>query len=485
MADKPRPLRFGSTKVRSGCLVCKARRIKCDEAKPTCRNCARSKRLCEYARPQTDANMRIVVYTPRASFATTGAEKHSLDFFLAAMRSRFPMHFTHPVLQAAHCEDVLSHAVIALGAMQQVYEYDDASAIGTWSPMTQFAMQQYGKALRLLQDRVIVNARGSVSTSPDVILISSIFFACFECLRGSVAAAVIHIRSGLNLLREYENHPRTGILVPRRTMRSLFTRLDNQLIEMRGSTLSMSSPHDIFEVIAGDPSPEDDVHDALNGVWNHILHGMLDAARVIAKGEPSSPSISTPQANIKENMSRLYNIFEQRSPLSGSIPDEDYGQDPDILRIWFFLSPMLLTAHTWDPADAWGPHNDNFSRIVSLAEGYIARTSQTHSTRKRTFTLSLGVVPPLCLTATRSHDPAVKQKALYLLSICNRREGIWDSRHALQIARKTIELDEHVRDQPSEEQAATRLKNRAATFDDVCVDEAEERDLALVPGQVY
>ncbi|KAL2855968.1 hypothetical protein BJY01DRAFT_203560 [Aspergillus pseudoustus] len=490
MTEKPRPLRFGSTKVRSGCLVCKARRIKCDEARPTCRNCTRSKRRCEYAQPSHDTHMRFVVYTPKASFATTGAQKHSLDFFLAAMRSRFPMHFTQPVLQAAHREDVLSHVVIALGAMQQVYEYDDSSSIGSWSPMTQFAMQQYGKALRLLQDRVMLNTRGTGSTSPDIILISCIFFACFECLRGSVAAAIIHIRSGLNLLREYENHPRTGMLVPKRTMRALFTRLDNQLIEMRGSTLSMTNPNDTFEVIAGDPSPEDDVHDTLNGLWNHILHGMLDSARAVAKGEPSSPSISTPQVNVKENMSRLHSIFERGVPVPGSIPGEDYGQDPDILRIWFLLSPMLLTAHTWDPADAWGPHNDNFARIVTLVEAYLARTQQQTPTRKRTFTLSLGVVPPLCLTATRSRDPAVKQKALYLLSICNRREGIWDSRHAIQIARKTIELDEHVRvDQTSDEEAAaTRLKNRAEVFDGVCVDEGEDTGgvevVPIRPGRI-
>ncbi|KAL3452343.1 hypothetical protein BJX65DRAFT_303178 [Aspergillus insuetus] len=481
MTEKPRPLRFGSTKVRSGCLVCKARRIKCDEARPACLKCTRSRRLCEYGQPSADSNMRIVVYTPKASFATTGAAKRSLDFFLAAMRSRFPLHFTQPVLQAAHREDVLSHVVIALGAMQQVYEYDDSSAIGSWSPMTQFAMQQYGKALRLLQDRVTLNSRGTGSTSPDIILTSCIFFACFECLRGSVSSAIIHMRSGLNLLREYENDPRTGLLVPRRTMRSLFTRLDNQLIEMRGSSMSMMSPHDSFEVIAGDPSPEDNVHDALNGLWNHILHGMLDAAKAVAKGAPSSPLIDTSQMDVKENMKRLHSAFSQRSPVSGSIAGEDYGQDPDILRIWFLLSPMLLTAHTWDPADAWGPHNDNFARIVSLAESYLARIFQTHSTRKRTFTLSLGIVPPLCLTASRSRDPAVQQKALHLLSICNRREGIWDSKLAVRIARETVELDQAVHDQPNEEQAATRLKNRAEVFDGVCVDEGDGVDVTSIP----
>ena len=36
-------------KSRSGCVTCKKRRIKCDEARPTCGRCAASKRDCEYA----------------------------------------------------------------------------------------------------------------------------------------------------------------------------------------------------------------------------------------------------------------------------------------------------------------------------------------------------------------------------------------------------------------------------------------------------
>ncbi|KAL4803809.1 hypothetical protein BDV18DRAFT_144482 [Aspergillus unguis] len=462
-------IRIGSTKVRTGCIVCKKRRIKCDETKPTCRNCIRSKRDCAYAATNdSNANFKVVVYTPRASFATTGAEKHSLDFFLGQMRTRFPIRFSQPVLQAAHREDVLAHAVIALGAMQQVYEYDDFSAIGTWSPMAQFAMQQYGKALRLLQDRVLDTKRMRF-TSPDLILISCLFFACFECLRGSVPAAIVHMRSGLNLLREYDADPRTGTVVSKRTMRSLFTRLDNQMIEMRGSSLSMTSPQDSFEVIAQTPGPDDDMHDALNSLWNHILHGMLDSARALAMGQPPSPSITTPQADVKSNMMALHHSFTHSTAPAGL----DYGQDADILRIWFLLSPMLLTAHTWDPADAWGPHNDNFARIVSIAEGYIYRTAIANPSRKRTFTFSLGIVPPLVLTATRSKDPWVQQKALYLLSICNRREGIWDSKVAVGFARKTIEMDQTVSAQDEEDQATIRLKNRAAAFDDIMVEEED------------
>ncbi|ODQ55436.1 hypothetical protein SAICODRAFT_5383 [Saitoella complicata NRRL Y-17804] len=34
-------------RTKTGCMTCRKRRIKCDETKPTCRNCAKSKRACE------------------------------------------------------------------------------------------------------------------------------------------------------------------------------------------------------------------------------------------------------------------------------------------------------------------------------------------------------------------------------------------------------------------------------------------------------
>lgn len=38
----------GGTKSRSGCLVCKSRRIKCDEGRPHCQRCSTTGRRCEY-----------------------------------------------------------------------------------------------------------------------------------------------------------------------------------------------------------------------------------------------------------------------------------------------------------------------------------------------------------------------------------------------------------------------------------------------------
>ncbi|KAK9235995.1 hypothetical protein V1525DRAFT_408206 [Lipomyces kononenkoae] len=43
----PKRTRESTSKVRTGCSTCKARRVKCDEAKPICRRCAVGGRKCE------------------------------------------------------------------------------------------------------------------------------------------------------------------------------------------------------------------------------------------------------------------------------------------------------------------------------------------------------------------------------------------------------------------------------------------------------
>jgi hypothetical protein len=58
-APPPRIPRIAFKKSRSGCRRCKERKVKCDEASPTCHNCARHRVACEYvAAPAKRANGR-------------------------------------------------------------------------------------------------------------------------------------------------------------------------------------------------------------------------------------------------------------------------------------------------------------------------------------------------------------------------------------------------------------------------------------------
>ncbi|RYF46427.1 MAG: Zn(II)2Cys6 transcription factor, partial [Cytophagaceae bacterium] len=37
-------------RTRTGCLTCRERHLKCDETKPTCNNCAKSQRECNWGK---------------------------------------------------------------------------------------------------------------------------------------------------------------------------------------------------------------------------------------------------------------------------------------------------------------------------------------------------------------------------------------------------------------------------------------------------
>ncbi|KAH8681396.1 hypothetical protein BX600DRAFT_505090 [Xylariales sp. PMI_506] len=53
-------------RTKTGCLTCRKRRIKCDEARPTCGNCIKSKRQCEGYNP------RVVFKEPHVAYAPFG-----------------------------------------------------------------------------------------------------------------------------------------------------------------------------------------------------------------------------------------------------------------------------------------------------------------------------------------------------------------------------------------------------------------------------
>lgn len=42
-------IKTGITRTRTGCLVCRSRKVKCDEGKPQCENCIKHAAVCIYA----------------------------------------------------------------------------------------------------------------------------------------------------------------------------------------------------------------------------------------------------------------------------------------------------------------------------------------------------------------------------------------------------------------------------------------------------
>ncbi|KAK4237832.1 hypothetical protein C8A03DRAFT_15666 [Achaetomium macrosporum] len=185
-AQKPKRLRTSRPKVKTGCNNCKQRRIKCDEKRPACANCTRSKKICsgypppprdrtkfgeikiapkplEAAAPSASAPpanreliqlppRRVVKYqrrtTPPMTPSTPGAvvmlyhpsmdlpfshqegqyfnlfREHTANELSGFFDSAF---WTRSVLQECHSAPAIRHAVVALGALYKTLEKSNES----------------------------------------------------------------------------------------------------------------------------------------------------------------------------------------------------------------------------------------------------------------------------------------------------------------------------------------------------------------------
>ncbi|KAB8268019.1 hypothetical protein BDV30DRAFT_246045 [Aspergillus minisclerotigenes] len=383
----------------------------------------------------------MVVYRApesRSPFLTSDEERQSFDFFLHQTRYRFPIDFTDPVLRAAHSDEGLARAIISFGALQQIYEYgDDPSLL---SPLGQFAMREYGRALE--QVRVWLGNGGK-----DLSLVSCLLFACFECIRGCRRAAVVHIKSGLDILLQCGEELAWDV-VSRDTMVSLFIRLDNQLVGLLGTSLSRTLKRDgergssILERVALGPNDEYVVH-SLHGVLNSIFHDRLDMALIM---EGHSPSVRP--------------VDQRRT--SRYLKEWHGGQDPDIMRIWYIIGKMYVAVPPDGSEDAWDQFRPEFETIVSLVESYLLSTRQLP--QKRTFSFDLGIVSPLYIVGVRCRYISIRYRAIWLLESCERREILWDSTLTAMAARRVMEFEESRDIWPKS--LGRRVKNVTAVLDD-------------------
>jgi hypothetical protein len=318
------------------------------------------------------SRLYMVLYrAPGSSSLVSEQEKQSFQFFSVQTKHRFPVDFSHPVLQVSHTEEVLTCALTSFGALQQLYEHGDDSRLE--SPLGQFAMRQYGRALRLLQAH-------SKARTPDVTLICCLLFACFECIRGCRRAAIIHIKSGWNILQHIETES-TWNIVSQRTMKFLFTRLDNQVVELLGTSLPRTLKQDSLQTSSVMAQLEpglitNDIYHSLDGALNHILYERLDIA--LDMGSHMVPGLRIDQGRTSRYLEEWHRGFmcSLASPqldVQSEISDT-YGQDPDIMRMWYILGSMYLAVRPDQHSEeVWDQFLVEFGTIVSLAEKYLLR----------------------------------------------------------------------------------------------------------------
>ncbi|TGO70273.1 hypothetical protein BOTNAR_0002g00570 [Botryotinia narcissicola] len=472
--------RYGGSKVRSGCITCKARRVKCDEGKPTCQRCLKAKRTCEgYAPPSSmsatnSRPLKFVVYSASSPVdalsllpGITPREQRFFDFF----RLRTAVELTGPfeadlwssvLLQTAHAESAIFNAVVALGALHENFGHSrDVQALDS-----NYALIHYQKAIQRIVNPKALNI--------DIVLMMCLVFSAFDNLRNNYEASLTHIAGGIKILIEEDK--RLGGLkdgsLQKDVFLPMFARLENQITEC-GQTATAANTTRLLQLpTLNIPHTFTTVEEAQNAfdLYLSYLWNMMEQL-----GEANKHRIPPPP--VLQRHHRYDGLSRWLDPLDPLRKHIDFStcQTPPIhganMRYGFSSWCAAFDASDFPPFHpavlllqmsrtivsillnidiaigeiAWDSYLPQYQMILDYAEmtspnRYMISPNQGGTSP--TFHYHRGFLTPIYLVSTRCRDPLMRRRALRILENCNRKEGIIDSMIYTKIAEKMMDIEE-------------------------------------------
>ncbi|KAK3315667.1 hypothetical protein B0H66DRAFT_347936 [Apodospora peruviana] len=487
--------RLSVPRSRTGCKTCRIRRVKCDEARPSCLACVRTGRKCEgYSTSPTSSHgsnpAHIIPITSYAiPFRVPGSQqdRQLLHYFCVQgavdVAGFLPVVFwTRTVPLAGHHDPVIRHALIALSSLHLDLTMvntpsnspvsdnsSDPAATGTASEKT---LARYGNVLRALQRRidktVTDNDKKNRAEATKGALICSALFYCFESALGDGQAAVKHLDGGLRLLNslrdngadkddvadsEDEFMDETIQVLGRLDLQATFFNQDRPPLLNVNPMRNDKSTH--AAATCGSDAFFPGLAEAqllLTRLTNCIFRFLLDNSPPDLVNSPVSVD-----PNVLEEKAWLLNqldIWEQKFGVLKSLAiQEDNSADTtklnksqqrddslvrgvQTLLIQHRTFQMLLTSRLPENSEAvFGitPCPDA-EFILQLSESLLQR--QSESDRRQIFSSETGIVAPLTVIAIRCADESVCTRAMRLLQRSRRREGLYDSGTMVELIRK-------------------------------------------------
>ncbi|KAL7962807.1 hypothetical protein V8C34DRAFT_269948 [Trichoderma compactum] len=192
-------------KVKTGCLTCKKRRVKCDEARPSCERCVSTGRVCDGygiwdsiskapgklkdGRASALSNAIVLSQVQRVSEKTYSIGfEYFRRYTVNKLPGVFESGFWNSLVFQACVDPAVLHAATALGAAHKNKEA--------------ISLVEYNQAIQHLRRHLYRLDNDALRVS----LITCMIFACLELLRGGFKTGHTHLSNGMQLLREIQTH---------------------------------------------------------------------------------------------------------------------------------------------------------------------------------------------------------------------------------------------------------------------------------------
>lgn len=476
--------------------------MKCDEEKPSCLKCRNTGRTCDgylwntkRRSPINDkspdsASNTISPPTGQLSSGVSLAKTASCPLHLGATLGTaitgtllerqcfeyFRLHIgqelskalmqqptEHFVLQACHTDPAIRSAVVAIGSMGQRLRLNNMLTLENQqaNSFQDFAQLQYCKALRQLRAQMINEPERSVELS----IITCFLFTIFEFLVGNGCGSLIHLRSGLNILRREKS---TTHSVLRQEITRIFSMLDTHATMWLGlstfqSPAIMPDLENANQPIEGEPPgfgapclddfpTLDDAAASLNYQITRMYHFRQWVTAFTTSPEEVPSKVYERQRELILELQRWPSALQV---LVGRLPEatEETTHRIAVLHLNYQLTTVLLSACLDHPSHEYlqPAHSVSFRFILRLAKRLLTspqlpRSQIYHIVRLNNrdinpvprFSFYAGVVQPLYMVAVCCRNLEVAWEAVQLLRREPWKEGAWDSEAMAGIVERRV-----------------------------------------------
>lgn len=343
------------------------------------------------------------------------------------------------ILQSSHSNDAVRSAVIALGSITERHQVNSILAFDQEQANTyhEFAQAQYHHALKQLREQ-IANAP---HCSENLAVISCFLFTLFEFMQGNDTASMVHLRSGLNMLRRQDGPP--DLL--RQELLRIFSIMDLQAtlwIDLKAFRPSMLNP--IIPVSLPMITEHfSDIEDA--AIFLSFLTSRVYHFRRLFTNEARRRT-SNDTLGIKRDLDMQLEwwplALERLLVDLGTRISVETLHRSLVMRMNHIITRIAFGACLHEDEErVFRAHLDGFQSIVSLAKTVIRPMNLVVKTRVQrivaannaainpiaVFSFYAGVIQPLYMTAIQCTNVKVCRDAINLLSTPPWQEGAWDS----------------------------------------------------------
>ncbi|OAQ97290.1 hypothetical protein LLEC1_00051 [Akanthomyces lecanii] len=443
--EVPRIKRW-APKVKTGCMTCRARRVKCDEAKPACARCVSTKRKCsgyvcpstpsQHTSPESSISEQPTLSTAPHGHAPTLQERRIFRLLQTIIVRQVnggikPDFWTKNLLCATYVYPAIWHAALALAAMYQraniLFNGEDPRLAEEYCL---FAARQYTLSSRFI---IAMNHNVVSGAEREMLLTATALYTGICLLRADLSQARTHAAGAAKLSKQWKflddeanQQVSEGVLGRANTIQ-----LIRDVYYSFDSIASFSE--DIASHFQAPVSATTEPFDSLDEVYYNYLNIHSGWAR-IKSWEPQycdtpEASPSPGQMQVRQHALRLWTVrFEGYMQLAHPTPED--ADTIALLRLFRLFEETFDTIMIHRSPEVWVKHAHKWERIVDMAELLVKKQIQREDagpSRMGIFCYSLSVQEVLRLTGFVCRNGAIRRRIIKLLQGWRHCDGLWDN----------------------------------------------------------